>query len=295
MEPLDPKLARLVQEGMVQAVPGPEIEQRVLQGLLARLPPAGPPGGGPGGEGISAAGEAGGLVEPVATAAVSGTGKALLLVAVLGGATAVIGGAWLGGRPREPGPAATAVAKTTEARDAARRGTEAEVPPREPVAHEPRSDAVVRSPLERPQPGDPATSPAAPQATDPSPTTPPPASSARGPAGSRTTSARPPAPRATAAPADALADEIQRIAAADAALARGDARRALTLAREHATAHPEGQLVLERTAIELSARCHLGLPGATEAATTFLREHGRAPAAAKVRARCPESNESIDP
>ncbi len=103
---------------------------------------------------------------------------------------------------------------------------------------------------------------------------------------------RPSAPRRTSfepepTPAtDELAAEIQQIAAADRALARGELRRALQLAREHAVAHPHGQLAIERTAIELGARRQLGEPGAAAAAATFLREHADVPAATKVRTRC---------
>ncbi len=76
------------------------------------------------------------------------------------------------------------------------------------------------------------------------------------------------------------------MAAAERALEDGDARTALALAQQHATDHPEGQLTVERTAIELSARCVLQRAGAQSAAADFLRIHAQAPAAAKVRARC---------
>lgn len=278
MEPLDPELARLVHDGMTQAVPGPEVEQRVLRGLMARLP-AGPPGGGDGGP----AGPSGGghAAEP-GISAVAGTSssKAMVLVAVIGGV--VIGGAWVGGRPQ--GRERSAVVAEVEAPAKERTGEAAR---REPPAR------VEPAPVE-PAPVEPAVVP-----TSEIPTA---ASASSEPLGVPRATSRPKpiersAPDASPPPepaADALADEIQRIAAADAALARGDAEQALRLAREHATAHPSGQLGVERTAIELSARCQLGQPGATEAAAAFLREHGGVPAATKVRARCPRTN-SIEP
>lgn len=301
MEPLDPKLARLVHEGMVQAVPGPEVEARVLQGLLARLP-AGPPAGDGGerlgGDGPGGAGEQAGLAESGASATAAGAGKAWVLVAVLGGA-AVIGGAWVGGRPRAPEPSATTVEASEEhhsggaGRAASREAlapVEPDVPPSpgpavsDPttaVPSSPSSDEAVAVPSSSGEPvavpsppGDPLAVPS--RATSREPTTAPSPSSDR-PA---------PAPTGPSPAAEALADEIRRIAAADAALARGDAEQALRLARAHARAHPQGQLAVERTAIELGARCQLGLAGASEAAAAFLRTHGRVPAAATVRTRC---------
>jgi hypothetical protein len=266
MEPLDPKLRRIVHEGMVQAVPGPEVEQRVLQGLLARLPTAGPPpsGGEAVGEAASAWGKA---------AAASGGGKTLLLVVALG-VTAVTGGVWLGDRGEESERAAVSRDQALEEPAAASSPSTPSSNEREPIPT--RQDTASTASSDEP-----------PART----------SNERLPAkegASRRTTPEA-VPSEPAAAPDELAAEIQQIAAADRALARGDARGALQLAREHATAHPHGQLGLERTAIELSARCQLDEPGATEAAATFLREHGNAPAAAKVRTRCSTSKESTTP
>lgn len=85
---------------------------------------------------------------------------------------------------------------------------------------------------------------------------------------------------------DPLIDETRRVGLADAALTRGDYRRARELVEELARAHPRGQLVLEREAIDICSRCGLGEPGAAAAAEAFLREHAGTPVAARVHARC---------
>jgi len=284
MEPLDPKLARLVHEGMVQAVPGHEVEDRVLRGLLARLPHGGPPGG----EGSSHGGPRGGDAAPqgaaragegaaaVGKAAAAAGVKTWALVAVLG-VTAVTAGVAFGGRSkvaagdhaRDGSAASTRAEPETEARTAGSSATKTETktetkPETKPVSTQ-RDPAAERSPAPSKRDRDRARV----------------------------------APRASISPeagdsTDDLAAEIQQIAAADRALARGELQRALELAREHAAGHPHGQLVLERTAIELGARCQLGAPGAAEAATAFLREHTNTPAAAKVRTRCTASKKSSE-
>ena len=94
-------------------------------------------------------------------------------------------------------------------------------------------------------------------------------------------SPRPPA-------ADPLLAETLAVAEADAALARGEPARARELVAAIAREHPRGQLALERTAIDLAARCGIDDPGAGAAAHEFLRTHADAAVAAKVRARCEE-------
>lgn len=275
MEPLDPKLARLVHDGMVQAVPGPEVEDRVLLGLIARLPRGGPPQGDGNGdgmphgsEGLSAAGTAAAAGTAGATGAATAT-KAWVLAAVLGAAAAVTGGVVLGGR-RDAEPAGTRDGKAA----ATRVEVAAKARPVTPSGSE-------NAPKPQPQVMLPVPDPARAPTSTPAPSS----ANERNPR--RASTPRP--PTSTTEPAlssDDLAAEIQEIAAADRALARGELRQALLLAREHATAHPHGQLGLERTAIELGARCQLGEAGAAAAAATFLREHADAPAAAKVRTRC---------
>lgn len=270
MEPLDPELARIVHEGMVQAVPGPEVEQRVLQGLLARLPTAGPPGGEALGEAAPAWGKA---------AAAGGGGKTLLLVVALG-VTTVAGAAWLGGREAEPERAAVS-------REHAREGSVASAPAGSTPANDEPAPRLPKQAEATPTAGEPA----ARRTTERLPSNA--AASSRAPSKPSEPEPTPSEPALPEPAPDDLAAEVQQIAAADRALARGDASRALQLAREHAAAHPHGQLGLERTAIELSARCLLDEPGASAAAATFLREHGDAPAAAKVRTRCAPARESI--
>jgi hypothetical protein len=97
---------------------------------------------------------------------------------------------------------------------------------------------------------------------------------------------RKPGSVAAASEADALLVETGLVAAADAALERGDARAALSALRDHARRFPEGQLALEREALELAARCVLE-PGTTrDDVSGFLQRHGRTAAAAKVRRHC---------
>lgn len=311
MEPLDPKLARLVHEGMVQAVPDQAREDRVLLGLLARLPPSGPPGGDGGGDGSDApfgeglGGPEGGLGGQVArqglpragkgvagkgaagkgmaaagkgtAAAAMGTStasKVLLVVGLLGAAK--VGGTMLG-PSREPAAQGTVAATSPAAPPPARPMQPAPIT-RDPLPAEPPFDAsasVEHAPSEAAATG---------------------TSAKRSTARARATaSPRPSAHDRAPAPApDVLAAEIQQIAAADRALASGDARRALRLAREHATTHPQGQLALEREAIELGARCLLREADAAEAAVAFLAAHAEAPAAAKVRTRCATSISTDD-
>jgi hypothetical protein len=85
---------------------------------------------------------------------------------------------------------------------------------------------------------------------------------------------------------DSIAAELALLSAAEAALDAGDDRGALALTAIHGQRHPDGQLALERDAIAAAAACGLGLPDAPRRAAAFLAAHPRAPAAAKVRARC---------
>lgn len=275
MEPLDPQLRRLVHDGMVQAVPDRDVEDRVLAGLLARLPPAGPPPerGGEDGPAAPRGDDGGGLAAAAKTSAVAGT-KPWLWV-VLGAAT-ITGAYALGGRREPARPPAAA---------------RADAP-----AHEPAVVSPTHEPARASAPSQPSLAPLAPPSAEPPHLTPTPAlegprtGEARRPKPTTGRSALPeadaPAPATPDAAADALEAEIQQIAAADRALAGGEPRRALALAHDHAKAHPHGQLALEREAIELAARCELGEAGALEGAAAFLRTHAKAPAAAKVRTRC---------
>ena len=204
-------------------------------------------------------------------------GKVLAAVIGVTAVTAVI--ASRTGRDEEPSKAATSehVRDGSAAPTRAERGTnETTVAPSEPGAASAQRDPVIEPTPATREPVEPSSARNHGRATP------------RSGSNSADPGAASPAPGAT----DELAAEIRQIAAADRALARGELQRALELAREHAAAHPQGQLVLERTAIELGARCQLGAPGAAEAAAAFLREHADAPAAAKVRTRCAASTNS---
>lgn len=274
MEPLDPQLRRLVHEGMVQAVPDQAREDRVLLGLLARLPHGGLPGGDGGGEAAGPpAMPQGGGAAAAGKASVAAASKTWLFVVL--GAAMVAGGFVLGApRERERPPA------PRDARPPVASSTRAEPPASERLPL-PSITAPAPTTTDTQRTETPARRPAHEGARErPSPS----------PRSSSAAEVERPLPDATpvapdSAP-DELAVEIQQIAAADRALARGEARRALELARAHATDHPHGQLGLEREAIELGARCQLAEPGAAAAAAAFLREHADAPAAAKVRTRC---------
>lgn len=303
MEPLDPKLARLVYDGMVQAVPGPEVEDRVLRGLLARLPHGGPPDGGDAGSGEAGSGDAppgaatprgplargeaaarpkaprgGEAADPAihATTAPASQGTSALgklLVAAFG--VSVVTMVVLARMDRDPEPPKAAASEHGHEGSAASTRAATVAPSETPAASTQRDPAQGRTP-------------AAASSEPTTPTSEPPTARDR-PHGTPRASSDTGTKSSTSPPAaavDDLAAEIQQIAAADRALTRGDLRGALRLAREHAVAHPHGQLAIERTAIELGARCQLGEPGAAEAAATFLRDHADAPAAAKVRTRC---------
>ena len=93
---------------------------------------------------------------------------------------------------------------------------------------------------------------------------------------------------------DSIAAELALVDAAEAALDAGDDRSALALTATHAERHPDGQLALERDAIAAAAACGLRDPDAPRRAAAFLSAHPRAPAAAKVRARC-DAATIVDP
>jgi hypothetical protein len=282
MEPLDPELRRLVHDGMVQAVPSQEVEDRLLLGLLARLPQGGPPGGAessaPAGEGTRprhGGGEGAASTASTGTAAAAAASKPWLWV-VLGVAT-VAGAVVVGG---ERGPERAPAEAQHDAREP---GASAKTEPVSARAPEPSASSRAPSVERTSASSDPSVTGVAPDRS--STTTRPPRRPASKAATGRSTDATP-TPTEAASASDDLAAEIHQIAAADRALAGGDLRGALRLAREHAVAHPHGQLALERRAIELGARCQLGEAGAAEAAAAFLRDHADAPAAAKVRTRC---------
>jgi hypothetical protein len=92
-----------------------------------------------------------------------------------------------------------------------------------------------------------------------------------------------------AEPANRLAEETALLAASNAELRDGDARRALTLLNDYEVRYPSGVLREEVLATRVIARCELGVTpdaGARRAADTFLTRHAASPLAPRVRASC---------
>jgi len=259
MKPLEPELRRLIADSMPAAAPGPDVAARGLERLLAALPGPGGQGGEPG------AGDPGPAVVGGPTSALVSGLRALLLVGGITGAA--VGVAAI--TRDDPAPAAR---EQSAPRESAARG--------EPVAR--GEDVAPREPLTPEEPG-----------TQHEPVTQrePVAPSVRAP-GERA-SVR---PHADTPPAiDPLLAETLAVAEADAALGRGEHARARELARAIARTYPEGQLALERAAIELGARCGLQEPDAAAAAGEFLRLHGDTAVATKVRTRCGEPKNKSSP
>ncbi len=109
MEPLDPELRRIIDQGLREAAPGPEVEARALAGLLARLPvdpgpaadvgPAADPGVDPTP-----------LVAVTKASALPGGLKALVIAATIGG-----GGITIAAVTRDRPPPTVAIAEPTPA------------------------------------------------------------------------------------------------------------------------------------------------------------------------------------
>jgi hypothetical protein len=234
MEPLEPELRRIIREGLAEAAPGPEVEARVLAGLLRRLPGEGGPDGDPGGAvGTGTAGMTGGI-------------KALIVAAVV-----AVGGVGVGVATR--GPEAVRV-------QAVERVDEVEVPVVVPEVQVVEPLAVTREDAPRVSGSRVARSGSGPRVAG---------SGEVGP--------------------DALLAETRGLAEAEGALGRGEFAAAVELARALGRRFPAGQLGLEREAVEVCGRCGLDEPGAGAAAAAFLRAHGDAAVAGKVRARCAEA------
>jgi hypothetical protein len=91
------------------------------------------------------------------------------------------------------------------------------------------------------------------------------------------------------APTNRLAEETALLAASNAELRGGDARRALSLLDDYDRRYPGGVLREEVLATRVIARCQMGLtPDATsrQAADLFLRRHPASPLAPRVRSSC---------
>jgi hypothetical protein len=97
------------------------------------------------------------------------------------------------------------------------------------------------------------------------------------------------APARVETPTNRLAEETALLAASNAELRGGDARRALTLLDDYDRRYPGGVLREEVLATRVIARCQMGLtPDATsrQAADLFLRRHPASPLAPRVRSSC---------
>lgn len=255
MERVDPRLRRIIDEGMRAAQPDARAEARVLARLIARLPPLGP--------GDHPDAPASGGVAPSATALGSISTIKLVVGGVIG-AAAIAGVLATGLRE----PASANAARTPIAEDRVSQDAPGGAPT-------PASESV-------------ASLPAPPQAI-PIATAPSVVGNGAAP---RPAVVRTPAGAPIVSAADTIAAEAALLSAAEAALADGDDRGALALTTSHADRHPNGQLALEREAIAAAASCGLNDPDAPRRAAAFLAAHPRDAAAAKVRARCGEPEKS---
>jgi hypothetical protein len=254
MERLDPQLRRIIDEGMRQAQPDQRTEARMLAGLVARLPP------GQGG---------GGDAPPGATpSAAAGSSLATLKLVVGGAIGSAVVAATIAIASREPTtPSDRNVAAAPQRPATASTHTRAPVPPAASLpAVEPDAAPIASAPDVAP--------------------------AARGPSSSA--ALRRPSAAAADPQADSIAAELALLSAAEAALDAGDDRGALALTATHGEQYPNGQLALERDAIAAGAACGLRDPAAPRRAAAFLAAHPRAPAAAKVRARC-DTATIVDP
>lgn len=274
MEPLDPELRRIIREGLAEAVPGADVEARVLAGVLAKLPPG--PGGTGGTGGEPGAGASGG--EIVGGAKFAGGVKALVLGGALAVGTMVAVRVGSMGEERPRGETVEAEsghvskdrseieAPTEQVRDEAAMGDAASQGAEDGggAAVQGEGSGAVRG-----------------------------RRVARGAAGQvgagrevEEEGRRGEVKEREVAAGDALLAESRGVAEAEAALGGGDFAGALARVRALDGSHPAGQLRLEREAVEVCARCGLEEVGAGEAAREFLLRNAGAAVAGKVRARC---------
>lgn len=87
-----------------------------------------------------------------------------------------------------------------------------------------------------------------------------------------------------AVPAAVLTEELAALDTARSALAKGDARRALTLLDSYAKSYPRGRLMLEAEVLRIDALARSGeTQAAKQRAATFLRRHPNSVLSARVR------------
>lgn len=261
MDELDPSSRALIDAAMPAAWPSEDVEERVLARVREAI--AGPPGGGgedAAGDGGDAGGEgarADGGVEmspwtgpssPVAPPPALGVWGALQVAGIT--LAVVVGTALLAGPTGPPAPA-PAPARTVP--------TPAESP-----------SPATSSPAERPA--------VAAEEEVPAPVS----ADAPAPAPARRAS------RASATPGldDSLTAETALIAAANAALARGDAAEVLRLVARHAERFPKGQLGDEADALRVMALCVAADARADAAVARFRRERAGSSHLGRVREVC---------
>lgn len=254
----DDDVRRFVRRAMGAAVPPREAESRALAGLVLRMREPSAVVGDGAREAAAMVAAAAQELSPAGAAVVAGAAAPSLVKIVI---AVVVAGA-----------AGTIAWRSSQ-------DTAADASPSVAVA--PQAPAIVAVPA----PAEPPTPTSAPIAAPPAEAAPiDDAPTAEGPVPRRSRAKPTSAP--PAAVEDTLVAETELVAAADRALARGQAEEALALTADHARRFADGQLVLERRAIELSARCVLDRAGARDDAAAFLRTHADTSAAAKVRARC---------
>lgn len=255
MSELDDEIRRLLEQGMREAAPDRDTEERVLRELLKHVPHDihGPDDGGAAAEPPAVDGGA----TAAQTVGLSTTAKGL--AAVFAAATAIAVTAALL-RPSVEAPSRGVEERTAD--------------DREPPGDMPLGHALKDTP--------PAAeiAPALPPTRGPDRREPPPAQQ------SRTRSHSPAAQPSPTVAADSLAAELSLLDAAERALSSGQYERALSLAREHARAHPSGQLTAERRAIEASALCAAGDPRAPATFAALVRDHGSTAAVTRARVWC---------
>ncbi|WP_394845750.1 hypothetical protein LZC95_53065 [Pendulispora brunnea] len=97
-----------------------------------------------------------------------------------------------------------------------------------------------------------------------------------------------PAPSAERVDPLAMVDEVDVLARAHEALARGDGPLALALVEEHGRRFPKSALAEERAAVHVFALCASGRGAdAAREGAQFLEKHPRSPLAERVRGSCP--------
>jgi hypothetical protein len=205
-------------------------------------------------------------------------GKALLVVALAGGAVGTgieIHGRLQGARPE---PAPTAMVRPSEAAAPAASGSAlkpasplpaASRPPQ--AAHPERIGSSAARPLATSRPRSSAPASRASSAISTRDVTPPSAPAAR----------------------DSILDEAALLRAARSAIARGDGARALLHLDEHAATFPRGALQEEAAAARVFALCAAGRASeARSAAADFLALRASSPLAAQVRQACARQSDT---